>query len=359
MLESIIIEQMKLSEKDKVLAFLKTVYADNPRQSDIRFWDWHFLEPPHAANGHPPVWLARSGDRIAGQLGAIPVEMNVDGEKRSAIWILDLIVDPDFRRMGIAQKLVIAAREFCPFLLGINTNKQHAPAMLKKLGFVIVTKIPRFHKILFPGEALPEITSLGPLRTAANLAFAPFRAGLKDPLKRGEEVRQLRKFDSSFDELWHESSGQWACSVSRSAAMLNWQFKQQPDKRFEILGHYENDKLLGYAILFFRRANAAGAIDKAAISDICYHPRKAAHTVDTLLQASLRIALDRRAGSLVTDAHDTLLQQRLKYFGFWPVTSGLQLMALSPEREELIYDESSWFLTRGDADISIFEHANV
>lgn len=355
----ITIQQMRLSEKDKVLSFLKTAYADNPRQSSSEFWDWHFLEQPHNANHLPPVWLATIGDRIAGQLGAIQVELNVGGEAHPAIWILDLIVDPDFRRRGIAQKLVSAARDFCPLILGVNTNEQHAPALLQKLGFVIVTKIPRFHKILFPGEALNEIARIGPVRAAANLAFAPLRAGLMNLQNSDEDVRLLQHFDGSFDELWQASRGQWRCSVSRSAAMLDWQFKQQPDKQFEILGYYEGDQLLGYAITFFRRVNAAGAIDKAAISDICYHPRKATETVDALLKASLQMALERRAGSLVTDAHDALLQERLKHFGFWPASSGLQLMALGPDRQDLIYDKNSWFLTRGDADIGIFEHPNV
>lgn len=359
MRDGVVIEQMKLSEKDKVLAFLKTAYADNPRQSDPNFWDWHFIMPPHVDADSLPVWLAMSGGRIAGQLAAIPVELNIGGETRPAIWILDLIVDPDFRRMGIAQKLVLAAREFCPFMLGVNTNEQHAPALLQKLGFVIVTKIPRFHRILFPGEALSEISRIAPVRSTANFAFAPFRIGLKRSVNSGEDVRILPKFDSSFDHLWRESSGQWPCSVSRSRAMLDWQFQQQPDKKFEILGYYENDKLLGYAVLFFRKANVEGAIDKAAISDICYHPTDAANIVDTLLRASLSIAAERRAGALVTDAVDPLLQRRLKHFRFWPVKSGLQLMASGPDHQDVIYESGNWFITRGDSDISIFEHPNL
>jgi hypothetical protein len=28
-------------------------------------------------------------------------------------------------------------------------------------------------------------------------------------------------------------------------------------------------------------------------------------------------------------------------------------------REQLMYDPANWFLTRGDSDVSIFEHPNV
>lgn len=359
MQNDVTVEQMTLSDRDKVLSFLSGAYSDNTRQSDGDFWDWHFLKPPSVEPDRLPVWLAKSGDRIAGQLAAIPVELNVSGEAKSAIWILDLIVDPDFRRMGIAQKLVLAAEEFCPYLLGVNTNEQHAPALLQKLGWRIVTRIPRFHRILFPGEAVREIRRFVPLRFAANLAFAPFRIGLSGGLREGEKVKILDEFDDSFDELWRESNGQWKCSVSRLADMLNWQFRQQPNKKFDILGYYENGKLLGYAVMFFRRTNDEGFIDKAAISDICYHPTNPKLIVDSLLRASLRLATERSAGGLVTDALDPLLQERLKHHGFWQVKSGLQLMAKTPENQEVMYDGSKWFLTRGDSDISIFEHPNI
>lgn len=348
------IEQMKLSDRDNVLSFLQTAYLENPRHSDPEFWDWHFRLPPLSEDEDLPVWLAKSGERIAGQLAAIPVEVNVGGDTHTAIWILDLIVDPDFRRRGIAQKLVQAAEKYCPLILGVNTNEQHAPALLQKQGFVIVTKIQRFHKVLFPGEAIRDITKFGPLRYFSNLAFALFRTGLN----RETRILSLSDFDDVFDEFWRDAKNNWPCSVSRSKAMLKWQFREQPKKTYEILGYFENDKLLGYAVLFFRKQNKYGAIEKAAISDICYGLKDSARVVDELIRVSLKLAVERRTGGLVADALDPLLQERFRHYGFWPVKSGLQLMVKAPEKQDLLYDGSKWFLTRGDSDISIFEHPN-
>lgn len=355
MLNDVRIEQMQLSDRDHVLAFLRTAYLENPRLSDPDFWDWHFRQPPLSQPRSLPVWLAKSGTRIAGQLAAIPVELSVDGETRPAIWILDLIIDPEFRRRGIAQKLAQAAVDYCPFVLGVNTVEQHSTALLEKQGFTMVTAIPRFHKLLFPGEAFREISKLGPLRPLANAMFAPFRSRSD----RASTVINVTTFDEAFDVFWSEAKAQWPCSASRSAAMLEWQFGQQPDKKYETLGYFENEKLLGYAVLFFRKANKHGAIEKAAISDICYGPQNPANVVDELIRGALQLAVERRAGGLVTDALDPLLQERLKHFGFWPVKSGLQLMVKAPDNQDLLYDGSKWFLTRGDSDISIFEHPNV
>lgn len=355
MSDEIIIEHLKLSEKDKLIDFLKTAYDDNPRMSDADFWKWHFLETPYANSEKLPVWVAKSGDTIAGQIAAIPVEVNVGGEKKNAIWILDLIVSKDFRRRGLAKKLVKAAEEFCPLILGVNTNEQHAPKLLQSLGFVIAGRIPRFHKLLFAGNDIRELENLKPLRQIVNFALFPFRTYFQP----NKNIRSVKKFDSSFDEFWAEAETQWSCAVRREAKLLEWQYLHQPKKKFDVIGYYENEKLLGYAVLFFRKAGANGTIKKAAITDICYHPRKPKEVVDALLQESLRIAIERRIGGLVTDVIDDFIEERLEKLGFWRVKNPLQLMVKSPERQDLLYNPKQWFLTRGDSDISIFEDPNL
>lgn len=353
------IEQLKHAEKDAALAFLRKAYADNPRQSDPNFWDWHFIESPHVDPAGLPIWLAKSGDRIAGQLATLPVELNIGAKKVKALWVLDWIVDADFRRQGIGKKLAMAAEQFSPYLLGVNTDQQHAPALLLGLNWVVVSRIPRFHKILYPGNALREISGIPPLRGIVNAISAPLRPGIKKNFLVGPELRILEHFGPSFDVLWSESNEQWKCAVSRSSEMLEWQFKRQPGKQFDILGYFAGEKLLGYAVLFFRKGNTSGSIAKAAISDICYYPEKPQQTVDALIQGSLQLCLKRRAGGLVADAIDSQLEHRLKHFGFWKVDSPLQLMAKSPDDQEIVYKRENWFLTRGDSDISIFEDSNL
>ena len=349
------IEHLKLSEKDNLIAFLNKAYEENPRMSNTDFWNWHFVQTPHAEEEKLSVWIAKSGEKIAGQIAATPIVVNICGEQKKAIWILDLIIAPDFRRQGLAKKLVHAAEEFCPLILGINTAEQHSTELLKSLGYKIILNIPRFHKFLFAGNDIREIANLKPLREAVNLAFAVFRKKFKP----NKNVRFIEKFDESFDALWTEAENQWSCAVRRDAKMLEWQFLLQPKKKYEIIGYYEGEKLLGYAVIYFRKKGANGAIKKAAIADICYHPSKPKETVDALLEESLRIAVERRVGGLVTDVLDDLIEERLGTFGFWRVKKPLQFLLKSPENQDLLYNPKKWFLTRGDSDTSIFEEPNL
>lgn len=355
MQDGVTIEQMQMSEKDAVLAFLREAYADNPRQSDEKYWNWHFPESPYCDPNNLPVWLAKVDGHIAGQLAAVPVEFNAAGETVPAIWILDMIVSPEFRRRGLAKKLALASLDFCPFVLGVNTPKQHAPTLLKALGWKIFSKIPRYQKILFPGNAVRELARLGPLRSIVNLAGAPLRRGRSG----SGSVKIVDGFDPSFDELWRQARGQWPCSVSRTAKLLDWQFCRQPKKKFEILTHLINGELRGYAVMYFRSPNRSGVIEKASISDICYGPADPDGTLDALLAGTLDLAIERGVGSVVTDAIDKRLEQRLKRHGFWQVKSDLQLLANVPRNQDEIYRAENWYLTRGDADISIFEAPNL
>ena len=354
--DEIIIENLKLSDKDKAIAFLQRAYDDNPRMSDESFWDWHYLQAPYKEPEKLPIWVAKSGDQIVGQVGTIPVEVNVEGTQRKAIWVLDMIVAPEFRRRGLAKKLVKAAHDEFPFGLVINTAAQEGSTkLLQDAGYKIIVNVPRFHKPLFPANDIREIAKLNLLRKAVNFAFAPFRPRFK----KNENVRVVEKFDHSFETFWAEAETQWSCAVRRDVKYLEWQFTRQPGKKFDIIGYYEGAKLLGYAVLFFRKPGVSGAVPKAAISDICYHPKNSAKIIDALLEESLRIALERQAGGLVTDALDALVEERLKHFGFWRVKNPLQFMVKSDEREDLLNNPGNWFLTRGDSDISIFEDPNL
>ena len=354
-----LVKQFELQEKSALFRFLRTAYADNPRMSNEQFWDWHFLENPYTEPDNLPIWIVKNGEEIVAQLAATLVKLKIGAEEKPSMWILDLIVRPDFRRKGLGKKLANAASEFQPLGLGMNTAEQHSTALLENIGWKMIGRIPRYSKLLFPGEALKEIARVEILRGIANLAFAPMRFKYaKQSLEQTKNLRVVNEFDSAFDELWRKSSAQWACAVAREAAMLDWQYRRQPDKKFDVLGFYENGKLLGYIVLYFRKKEANGALSKGAITDLCYHPSKPEIVIDALIRGALKLAVERRAGTLVTDVLDDAVQKRLEFFGFSKVKNPLQLLVKNPDKVAALENLSEWFVTRGDSDTSIFEEPN-
>jgi GNAT superfamily N-acetyltransferase len=352
------IKQFELAERDALLSFLREAYPEDTRKSERAYWEWHYIENPHTRLDDIPLWIVKSGERIVGQAATLPVELKLGDERRRAIWILDFIVGADYRGKGLGKRLVAAAREAYPTMFALGFNEQ-SEAVLRRLDWVMMGRISRYQRLLYPGDALGEVAQ--PLRRALNLGFAPFRPRFPASSQGASlTLREVTSFDASFDSLWREASAQWPCAVVREARFLEWQFMRQPGKRFDVLGLYEGEQLLGYVVLFFRKPERAGAgPPKAAISDLCYRADASVDVVEELLHAALRLALERRAGSLVMDVLDPRVEERLRRFGFWRIKLSPQFMTYVPDRQDLMYDMGNWFLTRADSDVSIFEQPNL
>lgn len=361
MQHEILIKQFELKEQEALLSFLRIAYPDEPRKSDSDYWKWHFLDAPLATADNIPLWVVKSGDEIVGQLATIPVVLKVNTDVIRAIWILDFVVRQDYRRQGLGKRLVLAARESYPTMLTLGINEQ-STAVFQSLGWKALGGINRYQRLLFPGNTIREIAGLEPVRKIVNLFYAPLRpriSALNKTQSAQREIKEITAFDSSFDDLWQKASSKWHCAVERNAQYLEWQFMKQPGKQFNVLALYERDQLAGYIVLFFRKPNHCNEPPKASIADLLYNSNSSVEVIDELLRAALRLAIERRVGSLVIDILDRKIEARLKKFGFWRIKKSPQFMASAVEDQEFIYCQDKWFLTRGDSDVSIFEQSNL
>ena len=357
MSESLTARQFTLEDRDALLGFLGRVYAADPRRGNREFWEWHYLKNPYTKTDDLPIWIALDGEKIVGHLAAIETEVKVGRDAHPTIWILDLIIDENYRRRGIAKRLVEFAEAFREIRLGINTHEQHSPELLESRGWKIVTSIPRYARVLFPGNAF--FSGSGPqpfLRKAANSLYSFRRRKVEQHAARTGEVRHIERFDEAADALWEQASGLNACIAVRRSAFLNWQYFEQPNKRFDVLGVYSREELLGYVVLYFRAPNSQGIVEKAAISDLFF---TAAEVADDLLNAALKLAVERRVGRVVTDMLSKDAEDALTRHGFFKTKSPLLLMVKSAVANDLVLEPSQWFVTRGDSDTTIFETPNI
>jgi len=365
--EDLRVEQFRVEKTESLLRFLRVAYAGEARKSEPAYWKWHYLENPNTRTDDIPLWVVVCGEGIVGQLATIPAPIKVGRETRPAMWILDFIVREDFRGKGLGKRLVAAAREKYPTAMTLGINEQSS-GLFQSMGWVEMGWIHRYQKLLYAGNGLKGAARIPPLRGLLNLMSAPMRRGGERAARLERyTVKSIAAFGEEFDELWERASGQWACAVRRDARTLGWQFRQQPGKRFETVGLYDKERLVGYVVLFFRKGLAragtnAGTVAgpaKAAISDFFYERENGGEIVDALIEVALRRAIELRAGSLVTDVLDGIAEQRLKKHGFWRIRKSPQFMACAEDAKELIYDPQNWFLTRGDSDVSIIEEPNL
>ncbi|MCC6453183.1 MAG: GNAT family N-acetyltransferase [Acidobacteria bacterium] len=357
--EALQARQFTLDDRDALLGFLRRVYATDLRRSDREFWEWHYLKNPYTDTNNLPIWIALDGEKIVGHLAAIETEIRVGDETHKTIWILDLIIDENYRRRGIAKRLVGLAEDFRSIRLGINTHEQKSPELLEARGWKIVASIPRYTRVLFPGNAF--ISGSGPkafVRNAANALYS-FRRQVVTNLRPSDgEIRRIERFDEATDRLWARSSATRNCIAVRRSEFLNWQYFEQPKKRFDVLGFFSDNELRGYVVLYFRAADEQGVIEKAAISDI-FFDEAPPETADVLVNAALKFAVERRVGRVVTDVLNAAVEAALRRQGFFRTKSPLLLMVKSEAAKEIALDATQWFVTRGDSDTTIFEESNL
>jgi hypothetical protein len=232
------------------------------------------------------------------------------------------------------------------------------------MGWVEMGWIHRYQRVLYAGNGLAGAAGIAPVRGLLNLLSMPMRIGVGRIGEVGKyAARAIRGFGTEFDELWERASGQWSCAVRRDARTLKWQFEEQPGKKFEVIGLYLNERLVGYVVLFFRKGLSNAGPAKAAISDLFYdsgsESKGGEKIVDALIGVALRRAIELRAGSLVTDVLDEVTEERLKRNGFWRIRKSPQFMVCGPDRNDEICDPKNWYLTRGDSDVSIMEEPNL
>jgi GNAT superfamily N-acetyltransferase len=348
------IKQFELPEIESLLSFLRIAYAGEPRKSDPAYWNWHYLENPYTAKDDIPILVVKDGERVVGQAATILVELKVGAETRRAVWILEFILLPEYRGRKLGKRLVMLAGETYPTMLALGYNELSGK-VFRSMDWMPLSAIHRYQRLLYPGNA---VRAVKPVRELLNFGYSLLRSRAIETRARQFDIREVTEFDDSFDDLWQRAGPQWPCVVIRSSRFLEWQFRRQPGKKFDVLGLYENDQLAGYVVLFFRKAGPGGTPPKAAISDICYGPEKSNEAIDELLKAALRLAIDRHAGSLVTDVLDLRLEARLRRWGFWRIKAAPPFIAYSSSQTELMYAPGNWFLTRADSDVSIFEDPN-
>lgn len=342
------------ADEPSILAFLRRVHGEETRLADAGLWRWHFAAAPLRTESLA-YWIAYDEGAIAGVLGATDVELSTPAGRRRAIWILDLVIDPGLRRRGVARSLIDASRSYCPIVLGINTARQRSTELLASMGFVIPGTLSRYGRIILPGESVAEAARYAPIRSTANALGRLF--GSIPPMPAS--IAPAGVIDGRFDELAAKRSEAKRFECIRSARSLEWQFVDQPAKNYEILVSLDNEQIRGYIVLYFRRPNRFGAIEKASISDISYAGPNESAVVDDLLAAALRTAADRRAGRLSIDVSDQLVEQRLAKFGFRGSAAVLQFLVWTTEPLHGIEDLGNWFLTRADSDTNILEPTNM
>ena len=330
--------------------FLAEACPDNPGARDPLRSAWLYRDHP-ARVGPLPLWVLDDGERILGQLGAIPVTVKLGAKSCAAAWCVDFVVAPEFRNRGVAALLLREVATHFDLLMALGTTELSS-TLFRKAGWADLGTVPHFVRLL---DARAVLARLLPKPLAAVLAPAATallraRPRGKRPARAGVVVSPLERFGPECEDLWGRVAPKYACLVRRDPAYLSWKYVVQPRMRYTAFRADAGRRLRGYAVV---RMTLDAFTLYGVIADLLADPEDA-DTLDALLGAAL-VHL-RRAGASFARCYaaEPRVQAALARAGFVGRASSIRFMLSRPPgragfdgAERL----SDWFLMKGDSDL--------
>jgi len=328
------------------------VYGPEVAERRLRALRWVTLDNPADFPGERRYVAADDG-RIAGTLGRMPVRFTVKGRPVLIRYSHDLLVDPDYRGRGLAQKLVdeVPRRSECP-TGGLWMNGP-SYAIHQKGGWKAMTPARAQMRILDPTALLARrmpasLAGIAGEALRGLLAMASVDAW--GPAPPGYTVEEVERFGPDADALWAEASPLLDVAAVRDEAYLHWRFERAPNTHYAKLVARRAGKMRGYLALRFPEGGRAGSV--AVGVDFLARPDEPA-AITALFREALARARAAGATGLLAFTTCAPFRRRLRRLGFLnaphPQTFVLHNFAGRPD-ETLLSDTAHWYLTFTDSD---------
>ena len=237
-----------LDEYPQISRFLDSHWAKNhvyTRERDL--FDWTFHRPGHWCADKYSVSVAVDGNELVGILGGIPFTLNRFGKSSKAVWIVNYVIRPDYRRGATALQLLSSFRrqEFSAVVaFGINPA---TVAIYQVLRGQVLPEIPR-HILVMPGQAERMVRAL---RVAYPEWSDERIRGLSSSFELTHVPTAPRCYGLTLPSNWDERD--WpehavsTLGAARDYDYLDWRYRSHPLFRYEFI-RVEEDNKTGLAV---------------------------------------------------------------------------------------------------------------
>ena len=268
---SLEVRQATADDYQKISRFIHDAYQELAQFKAYNRWRWQFLDNPSqdSDNGRPSVWIAVQDDRIVGQIAVQRCGLRAGAKSFAAGWIVDVMVLPEFRGLGLGHRLYEAASESNLVLVTLTM----APAtrqMAERLGAISLPAVSEWFRpeaprgrdvaqyLVWRGAdkqmwqaAAKLFNALGGSHAVAAAARAYVGLRNRFSLRVAGDIylfNSVERFSPRLDSVWKSVEDHFS-GVPRTAAHLNWRFVDCPQLRYERFEVARAGKLVGYLVL--------------------------------------------------------------------------------------------------------------
>jgi len=193
---------------------------------DRESWSWKYL-PPWTAQ--PLAWIAATGGRVIGHVGAVPLRGQFDGKDTLHFQLCDVMVDPDFRSARTLE-------EWKPVQLVEGIRSRFPDAVL--YGFTS-PRLSRWYSFLGmrEGQRLIEPVYEWVLKPAAPSTH-----------QEGIEIHEIDWNAPVIDEIWGRLKDQTPGALVRDRGYLAWRYQHHPSFRYRLFGVHRDGQITGWLV---------------------------------------------------------------------------------------------------------------
>jgi GNAT superfamily N-acetyltransferase len=241
-----VVDRFRAEDREATDALYRRVFGADAAEASRLRWEWQYRKNPNNPGHIPLIWVAREGKAIIGQYATMPVALNIKGQDVSGSWGMDVMVAPERQRQGLGEALFGTWDRHVGAALGLGLSPS-SHKLFQKLRWPEIGPIPFFVKPLTrralrrPEWPMP----VNRLVSAVTLPYVKYAARMRPMLG---EVRLIRRFDQSFNDLWQRVGPKFDLAVRRDADYLQWKFVTPPHVRYTIAALQRDSGAAGYIV---------------------------------------------------------------------------------------------------------------
>lgn len=360
------VRRYRPEDREQVYALYDAVHGQAMGDKCRTHWVWEYERNPYVRD-HAFIWAAEADGRVVGVHPSIPIMLYARGERRRALWSVDLMTHPDWRGRGIfkalTERLLEESREEGITAYLVIPNRNSGP-LLRKRGWFDIKTFPVMVKPLRVGPILKKLSwrSLpkafsGAFRYARG-AFGPRVPGAAST-DADVRITVATVFDDRFDALFEAVATEYDFMTVRDAEYLNWRYAQCPDQKHMVFAAERDNALQGFIAV---ATGVQNGIPTGYIVDFLARPGPHREAVlRALAGRALTCFKERRAAAAEVVALPEPYRGVLASCGFAEVPAGrfwsYDLVGHIDPADPLAADfknpSSRWYLSRSDGDSDI------
>lgn len=363
------IRQARVDDWGQILDFVGRNYGSGaPYKHRVR-WDWQFNHTPYTRENDQsvPVWIALDGQKVIGQIALQPGLLWLGAEPLPMDWIVDVMVDEQYRGIGLSHKIMGATTTTGRTLVTL-TMAAATRRMMDKAGCIT---LPPVQQMVRPGRlrgqtietllgriannragwrspiSLFNKSRLGPAAMAAGLSALAAIARLKQDAPSDLDLHDIAAPSSNGLRALSTLvvDGERAC-FDRSPDFAAWRFEKAPDLLYKFAELPGEDAARSLVIW---REPLPVELPVGTIADILCDPDDA-----SAIAASIEHAVDalRRCEAVIAGASDPRFVNAYAAQGFIKVKTHRPTVVSNDSEllSRLSQFRGIWHMTKADHD---------